>query len=63
MSIATEQLLPDIASYKSLANEELSTRIERVREAMGPELLILGHHYQRHSIFSIVETIESDRIQ
>ena len=50
MSIATEQPLPDIASYKSLANEELSTRIERVREAMGPELLILGHHYQQDEV-------------
>ena len=50
MSIATEQPLPDIASYKSLENDELSVRIERVREAMGPELLILGHHYQQDEV-------------
>ena len=50
MSIATEQPLPDIASYKSLENDELSQRIERVREAMGPELLILGHHYQQDEV-------------
>ena len=50
MSIATEQPLPDIASYKSLENDELSERSERVREAMGPELLILGHHYQQDEV-------------
>jgi len=50
MSIATEQPLPDIASYKSLENDELSARIQRVREAMGPELLILGHHYQQDEV-------------
>lgn len=50
MSIATEQPLPDIASYKSLENDELSHRIQRVREAMGSELLILGHHYQQDEV-------------
>ncbi len=50
MSIATEQPLPDIASYKSLENDELSRRIQRVREAMGSELLILGHHYQQDEV-------------
>ena len=50
MSIATEQPLPDIASYKSLENDELSSRIQRVREAMGSELLILGHHYQQDEV-------------
>ncbi len=52
MSIATERPLPDIASYKSLDNDELSARIERVREAMGPELLILGHHYQQDEVIA-----------
>tara|TARA_B100000700_G_scaffold179304_2_gene197982 strand:+ start:25744 stop:26877 length:1134 start_codon:yes stop_codon:yes gene_type:complete len=50
MSIAVEQPLPDIASYKSLENDELSSRIQRVREVMGPELLILGHHYQQDEV-------------
>ena len=50
MSIATEQPLQNIASYKSLENDELSRRIQRVREAMGSELLILGHHYQQDEV-------------
>ena len=42
----TFELLP----YKSLSNEELSRRIEKVRQQMGSELLILGHHYQQDEV-------------
>ena len=40
------ELLP----YKSLSNEELSGRIEKIRQQMGSELLILGHHYQQDEV-------------
>jgi quinolinate synthase len=38
--------------YKSLSNEELSRRIEVVRKKLGPELLILGHHYQQDEVIA-----------
>jgi quinolinate synthase len=43
----------DFAAYKSLAKEELTTRIQRVRDAMGPRLLILGHHYQQDEVIAL----------
>jgi quinolinate synthase len=36
--------------YKSLENEELSARIETLRQAMGSRLMILGHHYQQDEV-------------
>ena len=42
----------ELADYKSLANEELSARIDAVREQMGSELLILGHHYQQDEVIA-----------
>jgi quinolinate synthase len=38
--------------YKSLANDELSARIAAVRRELGPELLILGHHYQQDEVIA-----------
>jgi quinolinate synthase len=40
----------ELKPYKSLANEELSERIENVRRKLGPQLLILGHHYQQDEV-------------
>jgi quinolinate synthase len=40
----------ELKPYKSLANEELSARIETVRRDFGPKLLILGHHYQQDEV-------------
>jgi quinolinate synthase len=40
----------ELKPYKSLANEELSARIEAVRKELGPKLLILGHHYQQDEV-------------
>ncbi|MBT3891786.1 MAG: quinolinate synthase NadA [Planctomycetaceae bacterium] len=40
----------ELRPYKSLSNEELSSRIEKVRQQMGSELLILGHHYQQDEV-------------
>jgi len=39
--------------YKSLDNDVLTERIRKVRDAMGPRLLILGHHYQRDSVIEL----------
>ncbi len=40
----------ELKPYKSLADEELSARIEAVRKQFGPKLLILGHHYQQDEV-------------
>jgi len=38
--------------YKSLPNDELSARVEAVRQRFGPKLLILGHHYQQDEVIA-----------
>ena len=42
----------ELAPYKSLSNKELSQRIEAVRNRLGSELLILGHHYQQDEVIA-----------
>lgn len=42
----------DVKPYKSLSNDELQSRIETVRNHLGPELLILGHHYQQDEVIA-----------
>ena len=42
----------DLQPYKSLSNEELSQRIEAVRNKLGSQLLILGHHYQQDEVIA-----------
>ena len=42
----------DIQHYKSLENEILEERIRAVRDQLGPELLILGHHYQQDEVIA-----------
>jgi quinolinate synthase len=44
--------LHELKPYKSLANEELSARIEAVRRQFGTQLLILGHHYQQDEVIA-----------
>src|SRR5258706_11606590 len=44
--------LHELKPYKSLTNEELSARIEAVRREMGPQLVILGHHYQQDEVIA-----------
>jgi quinolinate synthase len=39
--------------YKSLSNDELTARIQAVREQFGPKLLILGHHYQQDEVIAL----------
>ncbi|QDU73251.1 Quinolinate synthase A [Bremerella volcania] len=43
----------DFAPYRSLSNEELTTRIQKVREDLGSKLLILGHHYQQDEVIEL----------
>ncbi len=43
----------ELAPYKSLDNATLQTRIAAVRAAMGPQLLILGHHYQQDEVIAM----------
>jgi quinolinate synthase len=48
-----DQLNPaSLQPYKSLSNDELSARIEKVRREFGPRLLILGHHYQQDEVIA-----------
>ena len=49
----TAQPAYDFAAYKSLEKEELTKRIQRVRDDMGPRLLILGHHYQQDDVIAL----------
>ena len=42
----------DFAPYRSLANEELATRVDAVRNQLGSRLLILGHHYQQDAVIA-----------
>jgi quinolinate synthase len=40
-------------AYASLEKDELVTRIQHVRKAMGSRLLILGHHYQQDDVIAL----------
>ncbi len=39
--------------YASLDGGQLTARIARVKRAMGPRLLTLGHHYQRDEVIAL----------
>lgn len=39
--------------YRELSNEELAERINAVRQQLGEELLILGHHYQQDEVIEL----------
>ncbi|MFP6604226.1 MAG: quinolinate synthase NadA [Pirellulaceae bacterium] len=51
MSVATKSEF-DFPSYRELSDEELSQRISAVRQQLGEELLILGHHYQQDEVIA-----------
>lgn len=40
--------------YQLLTSEELTRRIQSVREKLGKKLMILGHHYQRDEVIALV---------
>ena len=41
--------------YQSLADEELTARIAKIRAEMGSRLLILGHHYQQDDVIALAD--------
>jgi quinolinate synthase len=45
----------ELASYKPLEKELLRARISAVREKLGDELLILGHHYQQDEVVDFAD--------
>ena len=51
--IAERQPLPE--KYLGLSDEELSLRIAAARAALGPRLVILGHHYQRDEVIAFAD--------
>ena len=42
----------ELAPYKSLDNTSLAARIDAIRDALGDELMILGHHYQQDEVIA-----------
>lgn len=52
MSTVTVPTPSDISDYKPLTNEELSRRVDAVRQKLGSQLLILGHHYQQDEVIA-----------
>ena len=42
----------ELATYKSLENDELTQRIQAARQQFGSQLLILGHHYQQDEVIA-----------
>jgi quinolinate synthase len=55
MSVIGETAAPayEIEPYKSLENAELEARIQKIRDELGPRLLILGHHYQQDEVIAL----------
>ena len=45
----------ELQPYKSLSNDELQQRIDKVRQQLGPRLLILGHHYQQDEVIALAD--------
>ncbi len=53
--LSERQPLPD--SYLRLPEAELDVRIAAARAALGPRLVILGHHYQRDEVIRFADAI------
>ncbi|MBX3297994.1 MAG: quinolinate synthase NadA [Acidobacteria bacterium] len=47
---AVAQGTRELEEFLVLSNEEISERIESARAALGPRVVILGHHYQRDDV-------------
>jgi quinolinate synthase len=54
-TLETQSPAFDLKPYKSLENAELTARIEAVRDPFGPQLLILGHHYQQDEVIALAD--------
>src|SRR5438477_2585121 len=53
MALNWQQPLPKI--YSELSDAELRLRIEAAKEALGPRLVILGHHYQQDAVIEFAD--------
>ena len=53
MNRVWQQPLPKI--YTELSDAELRLRIQAAREALGPRLAILGHHYQQDAVIDFAD--------
>ena len=53
MATTTLSLLPE--NYVGLSEQQLDERIARAREALGPRVVILGHHYQRDEVVKFAD--------
>jgi quinolinate synthase len=55
--MTTELKIPapafELKPYKSLENDDLTGRIQAVRKRLGPQLVILGHHYQQDEVIAL----------
>lgn len=45
----------ELQPYKSLSNDELTSRIQAIRQQLGSKLLILGHHYQQDQVIALAD--------
>jgi quinolinate synthase len=53
--MGTAVLVPALENYVGLAEQELDERIARAKAALGPRLVILGHHYQRDEVIKFAD--------
>src|SRR6476620_1050754 len=53
MALVWQQPRPEI--YTQLSDAELRLRIESAKEALGPKLAILGHHYQQDAVIDFAD--------
>ena len=49
-TLEVKDLAPALEDYFGMPEAELFERIEAARRALGPRLVILGHHYQRDDV-------------
>lgn len=50
MSATTTIAARPLETYLAMSDEEIAERIEAAREELGPDVVILGHHYQRDDV-------------
>ena len=52
MNTTVESFAHEFPPYKSLDNASLAKRIDAIRQQLGSQLLILGHHYQQDEVIA-----------
>ncbi len=55
MTVAAETPRFELAPYKPLDKQELKSRILAVKNQLGAELLVLGHHYQQDEVIEFAD--------